>query len=166
MYPLSSLADDEFIPLGQEMLYGRFESQKWFAETDSDTVCRKRETKGIFRFEVEKHGIESWHPLLISRTHTFEMGKVYTFSIRAKANKPADVYVGIRRDEKDYADLGFSAKLPLTREWQTFMFSFVPKETSRKARFDIGGFKEGVTYDFQGATLKHGGIIGSSAVNR
>ncbi|MDR0326789.1 MAG: carbohydrate binding domain-containing protein [Planctomycetaceae bacterium] len=157
VFSVPSLAEEEFIPLGKEMLYGKFESQKWFTETDEETLCRKRESKGIFRFEVAKNGKESWHPLLISGTHTFEEGKVYTFSIRARASKPAEVYVGIYRDEKDYANLGFSSKLPLTREWKTFTFTFSPKETSRKARFDIGGFKEGVTYDFHKSTLKPGG---------
>jgi hypothetical protein len=58
-------------PLGNEMLYGNLESQKWFAEVDAETVCQKRETEGMFRFIVEKNGKETWHPLLISRTHTF-----------------------------------------------------------------------------------------------
>ena len=154
--PLTFLAEDESIPLGKEMLYGRLESQKWFVETNVQTLCRKREIRGVFRFEVEKKGKESWHPLLISRTHTFEEGKIYTFSIRAKASEPVEVIVGIRRDEKDYGNLGFSAKLPLTREWKTFTFTFVPNETCRNARFDIGEFKEGITYDFHRASLKPG----------
>ena len=156
-YPFASLDAEEVIPLGKEMLFGRLESQKWYAETDSETVCRKRESRGVFRFEVVKNGKESWHPLLISRPHTFEAGKVYTFSIRAKADKPCEVTVGITRDENDYGNLGFSAKLRLTTKWTTFSFSFVPKETSQRARFDIGGFKEGFIYDFHGATLKPGG---------
>ena len=160
--PFSFLAAEEITPLGKEMLYGRLESQKWFAETDAETLCRKRESKGIFRFEVENNGTESWHPLLISRTHTFEAGKVYTFSIKAKANKPTEIIVGITRDEKNYGNLGFSAKLPLTTKWKTFTFTFIPKETSQKARFDIGGFKEGFIYDFHGSTLKPGGSIGMS----
>ena len=136
------------------MLYGHLESQKWYAEEDEATICRKREIKGIFRFEVEKNGKETWHPILISRTHTFEAGKVYKFSIQAKANKPAKVYVAAIRDEKNYGNLGFSAAMNLTTEWQTFSFVFVPKATSQNARFDIGGFKEGFTYDFHAASLK------------
>jgi len=138
----------------REMLYGNLESQKWFAEVDEETVCRKREINGVFRFEVEKNGKESWHPLLISRTHTFEAGKVYTFSIQAKANKPATLVVGITRDEGNYGCLGFRDKMTLTKEWQTFSFTFVPQETSTKARFDLSSFHEGVTYEFRAATLK------------
>jgi len=108
-----SFADEAIAPLGKEMLYGKLESQKWYAEVDEETVCQKRETKGIFRFEVQKNGKESWHPLLISRTHTFEAGKAYSFSIKAKADKPTEVFVGAIRDEKDYCNLGFSAKMAL-----------------------------------------------------
>ena len=49
--------------------------------------------------------------------------------------------------------------MALTTEWQTFTFTFVPKETSRKARFDLGGFKEGHIYDFRDASLKPGGNL-------
>ena len=146
-------------PLGAELLYGNFESQKWFAEVDDETVCRKKETGGMFRFEVEKNGKETWHPLLISRTHSFESGKIYTFSIKAKADKPTELIAGARRDEKDYGNLGFSGKMALTTEWQTFTFVFTLKESSPKSRFDMSGFKEGFTYDFLEATLKPGGTV-------
>ena len=146
-----------FAPFDNEMLYGNLESQKWYAEVDTETVCRKRETNGVFRFEVEKNGKESWHPLLISRTHTFKEGEIYIFSIKAKADQSAEINVGVTRDEKDYGNLGFSGKMALTTEWKTFRFTFAPKETSQKGRLDIGGFHEGVVYDFCEATLKPGG---------
>ena len=154
---ITSCAEDNseaITPLGNEMLYGNLESQKWYAEVDDETVCRKRETNGVFRFEVEKNGKESWHPILISRTHSFEAGKIYIFSVTAKADKPTELYVGVTRDEKDYGNLGFSDKMALTTEWKTFTFTFEPKETSQRGRFDIGGFKEGFIYDFREATLK------------
>jgi hypothetical protein len=44
--------------------------------------------------------------------------------------------------------------MALTKEWQTFSFTFVPRETSAKARFDIGGFQEGFTYEFRESTLR------------
>ncbi|MDR3232900.1 MAG: carbohydrate binding domain-containing protein [Planctomycetaceae bacterium] len=146
-------------PLGSEMLSGNLESQKWYPETDSGTVCKKIQTGKTFRFEVEKNGKESWHPLLIAGNQTFEAGKVYTFSIRAKADKAGEISINIRRNENDYGNLGFSATLPLTTQWQTFTSAFVPKESSHKARFDIGRFKAGV-YEFAGATLKPGGTLG------
>jgi hypothetical protein len=141
------------VPPGTELLSGRIESQKWSLETDEDTVCRKRQQGNVFRFEVKKNGKKSWHPLLIAGRLTFETGKTYTFAVKAKADKPDKLHIGIARDEKDYANLGFSAPLPLTTEWQTFTFSFVPKQTSQNGRFDISGFKEGNAYEFLNATL-------------
>jgi hypothetical protein len=150
-------------PMGGEMLYGNFESQKWWVQTDDDAVWRKREVEGTFRFEVEKNGKMSWIPLLISGGHTLEAGKAYTFSIKAKADKPTALRVSIRRHYRDYGNLGFSDRMTLTTEWKTFTFTFVPKETSQNARFDIGNFKAGFTYDFREATLKPGGSIGLPA---
>ena len=147
-------------PLGEEMLRGNLESQKWFVEIDSATVHQARETGDFFRLVVEKHGRDTWHPQLIARIGTFEAGKIYTFSIKAKADKPVAINIGARRGEGDYGNIGFSASLPLTTEWQTFTFSFTPKETSTNARFDVGSFNEGFTYDFSDATLKSGGQIG------
>jgi len=147
-------------PMGEEMLYGNYESQKWFVQTDDEAVWRKKENKGVFRFELIKNGKTSWIPLFLSVGHTFEAGKVYTFSIKAKANKPTELKIGIRRNEGNYGNLGFSDKMALTTEWKTFTFTFVPKETSQNARFDIGSFKAGVTYDFLEATLKPGGNVG------
>jgi hypothetical protein len=140
-----------------EMLYGNFESQKWFVQTDDDAVWRKREQNGVFRFELKKSGKISWIPLFLSVGHTFEAGKTYTFSIKAKADKPTELKVSIKRNEGDYGNLGFSDKMALTTEWKTFTFTFVPKETSKNARLDIGSFKEGTIYAFTGATLKPGG---------
>ena len=85
-------------PMGDEMLYGNFESQKWFVQTDDDAVWRKREQKGIFRFELQQNGKVSWIPLFLSVGHTFEAGKAYTFSIKAKADKPTEIKTSIRRN--------------------------------------------------------------------
>ncbi|MDR3182031.1 MAG: carbohydrate binding domain-containing protein [Planctomycetaceae bacterium] len=149
-------------PFGSEMLPGHLESSKWYPETDSETVCRKIQSGGIFRFAVEKNGKESWHPLLIAGKQTFRTGTIYTFSIRAKADKECEISVGIWRDEGNYANLGFSAILPLTTDWRTFTFSFIPKESCSNARFNIGRFKAGI-YEFTGATLKQGGVTALTA---
>jgi len=149
------------VPLGAEMLTGNLESQKWFAETDDVTISRKRDIEGgVFRFEVERKGREAWRPQLISRTHVFEEGKLYTFSIQARADKPTEVTIGARKNEGDYGNLGFSATLPLTTEWQTFTFTFVPNATSQNARFDIGSLQADVAYEFLDGTLKPGGNTG------
>ena len=150
-------------PLGDEMFRGNSESQKWHIETNPETVHRASETDGVLRLTVEKHGRVAWNPQLISRTHVFEAGKLYTFSIRAKADKPGEINVGARRNEGNYDFLGFSTRIPLTTEWQTFTFTFTPSETSQNARFDIGSFTEGFTYDIAGTTLKPGGNIGLPA---
>ena len=152
------------IPLGEEMLRGNSgdnsERQKWNLETDPETVCRSSETNGVFRLEVEKRGRETWHPQLNARDQTFEAGKLYTFSIKAKADKPGEMSIGARRNEGTYDFLGFSTRLPLTTEWQTFTFTFIPTDTSHNARFDIGGLAEGFTYEFAETTLKPGGNVG------
>ena len=147
-------------PLGDEMLQGSLESQKWTIETNAETIHRARELEGFFRLEVEKHGSHSWNPQLVSRAHAFEAGKLHTFSIRARADKPVNVSIGIRRAEGDYANLGFSTQLSLTTEWQTFTHTFSSNETTQNGRFDIGGLREGFTYDFVDASLKPGGSIG------
>jgi hypothetical protein len=144
-------------PMGDEMLYGNFESQKWFVQTDDDAVWRKREKNGVFRFELKKNGKVSWIPLFLSVGHTFEAGKTYTFSIKAKADKPSELKVSIKRNEKDYGNLGFTDWMELTTEWTTFTFTIVPNETCQNARLDIGRFTAGITYDFTGATLKPDG---------
>ena len=146
--------------LGKEMLYGNLESQKWHAQTSPETICHKREIDGVFRFEVEKHGEQSWLPILISRPHFFEAGKNYTFSIKARADKATELGVSITQGGGDYRNLGFSAGMALTTEWQTFTFMFVPTITSHNSRFDMGRFKEGFTYEFCEATLKPGGSSG------
>ena len=147
-------------PLGEEILRGNSEQQKWNLEVNQETVCRASETDGVFRLEVEKHGRVSWNPQLNSRMPNVEEGKLYTFSIKAKADKPVEVSIGLRRNEGEYDFLGFSTRLPLTTEWQTFKFTFVPSETSQNVRFDIGGFREGFIYEFSESTLKPGGSVG------
>ena len=150
-------------PMGDEMLYGNFESQKWFVHTDDEAVWRKREENGVFRFELKKKGKASWIPIFSSAGHAFEAGKTYTFSIKAKADKPADLWVDVRRSSGNYKNIGFSDRMALTTEWKTFTFTFVPKETSHNTRLGIGSFKAGFTYDFRDATLKPGGRTGLSA---
>jgi len=147
-------------PLGAEMLRGDSERQKWHVETNPETVHRVSETNGVLRIEVERHGRVSWNPQLVSRTHTFEAGQLYTFSIRARADRPGEVNIGARRDDGDHSFLGFSTRLPLTAEWQTFEFTFIPTETSQNARFDIGSFSEGFAYEFADSTLRPGGSVG------
>lgn len=149
-----SFAQEEELVKGDEMLYGNFESQKWFVQTDDEAVWKKREKDGIFCFELKKNGKVSWIPLFLSTGHTFEAGKAYVFSIKAKADKPTELKVSIKRSGGNYGNLGFSEKMALTSEWKTFTFTIVPKETSQNARLDIGSFKAGITYDFTGATLK------------
>ena len=144
-------------PMGDEMLYGNFESQKWFVFTDAEATWRKREIDGVFRFEIKQNGKAAWIPLLYSSGHTFEEGKTYTFSIKAKADTPTALRTGIKRSTGNYGNLGFSDRMALTTEWKTFTFTIIPKETSRNAQISIGSFKAGITYDFTGATLRPGG---------
>jgi len=144
----------ENVSMGDEMLYGNFESQKWFVSTDDEALWRKREMDGVFRFEVKKNGKVSWRPFLYSAEHVFEAGKTYTFSFKAKADTSTELRVNVRRIGGDYGNLGFSDRLALTTEWQTFTFTFVLKESSPNARLDIGRFRAGITYDFTETTLK------------
>ncbi|GHT46096.1 hypothetical protein FACS189454_06660 [Planctomycetales bacterium] len=135
------------------MLRGRLESAKWFPEQDEETVVIKIQRGKIFRFVVDKNGKVDWLPILIAGKLNFETGKSYTFTIRARADQNRTISVGITRDEIDWKNLGFSAKLNLTTDWQTFSFTFSPKISSKKGRFDIGTFKPGV-YEFQDSSLK------------
>ena len=148
-------------PFGAEMLTAPLESQKWFAETDDVTISRKRDIdSGVFRFEVEQKGREAWRPQLISRTHAFEEGKLYTFTFKARADKPTAINIGARKNEPDHSFLPASISLSLTTEWQTFTYTFVPNASSQQARFDIGNLQAGVAYEFAESSLKPGGNIG------
>ncbi|MCL2005278.1 MAG: carbohydrate binding domain-containing protein [Planctomycetaceae bacterium] len=153
-------------PLGNEMLpcnieAANTEAERWYAETDEVSISRKLAlANGVFRFEIDRMGREPWRPQLISRPHAFEKGKPYTFSIQARADMPGEVSIGPRKDEDDYGNLGFAGTLPLTTDWQTFTFTFIPKESSQRARFDIGNLAENFTYEFRNSSLKPGGTIG------
>jgi hypothetical protein len=149
-----------FVPsftAGTEMLHGRLECQRWYPEVDSETVCKKVQSGTVFRFEVKKNGKESWHPILMATRQTFVAGQVYTFSIRAKADARREIGIGIVRNEGNYGNLGFRAVVPLTTQWQTFSYTFIPKESCSNARFDIGRLKPGI-YEFTASTLKPGEI--------
>jgi hypothetical protein len=141
------------VPLGIEMLPGKFESQKWYPEVDAETIIKKVQSGNIFRFEVKKNGKQTWHPILIAGKLHVEKDKLYIFSIRVKSDQPRTISFGLRRDAAPWDNLGFAVKVPLTTEWQTFTFSFRPKESSNVARFDIGHFVPGM-FEFAEATLK------------
>ena len=149
------------VPFGTEMLTARLESQKWIAETDEVTISRKRDIEGgVFRFEVEQKGREPWRPQLVARPLAFEEGKLYTFTIQARADKPVEISIGARKNEPDHSFLPASITLPLTTEWQTLTYTFIPHTASQQARFDIGNLQAGVAYEFLDSSLKPGGVIG------
>ncbi|GHT20930.1 hypothetical protein FACS189419_01010 [Planctomycetales bacterium] len=140
------------VPIGGEMLYGKLESTKWFPEKDERTQCKKIQRDGIFRFVVERNGIETWHPILISGHHPFESGKTYRFTVQARAEEPRTISLGTTRDGPTWDNLGFSEKLVLTKDWQSFVFTFSLSKSASNGRLDIGNFKPGV-YEFRDSSL-------------
>lgn len=146
-------------PLGKEMLPSGMESQKWHAETDSETQCKKIQTGETMRFEINAMGRVSWHPQLIAGKLVFEEGKPYTFSIRIKANKPTKLSIQARMSHDPWQNLGFHSLIHVGTEWTDFSICFVPTKSDDNARFDIAGFSPGV-FEFANASLKPGGVFG------
>jgi hypothetical protein len=146
-------------PLGNEMFTAKMETQKWYAEIDRETKIRKIQNGNIFRFEVEKMGNVDWHPQLIAGGLKIEAGKPYTFSIRARSEKPHELSLGLHMAENPWENLGFRTTISLTEEWKNVTISFIPSKSCEKARFDIAAFKPGV-FEFTEASLKPGGTFG------
>ncbi|GHT26592.1 hypothetical protein FACS18942_04330 [Planctomycetales bacterium] len=146
-------------PLSNEMFTQQLESQKWNVEIDSETKCKKIQNGDIMRLEVEKIGKEYWHPQLIANNLSFKKGKLYTFSIKVKTDKPTELTIQARMSHDPWSSLGFNSRIKAEKEWTTITAAFIPNTDDDKARFDISNFSPGI-FEFSDASLKQGGEYG------
>jgi hypothetical protein len=137
----------------------RFESNKWGIEKDEETVCDKIAAGDVMKIVVQKNGKVSWHPQLIVNRLSFAKDKVYTFTIKIRANKPTSLFCGVRKCYGDWATISKFKEIKITDQWQKISIPFTVDQTETNARFDINGFKI-CSYEIAETSLKEGGSIG------
>ena len=85
-----------------------------------------------FVAEVRKHDGPNWHLQAHVPGLTFEAGKTYTVSFRAKSSAPATVGVTANRDRPDWHNNGLSGSVTTGPEWKEYNLSFRAVDTEPK----------------------------------
>jgi hypothetical protein len=90
-----------------------------------------------------------------------ETGRPYTLALRARAEKPCTIRVGVQKAQAPSDSLGFTTPVELTAEWKPFRWTFAPVHGDDDARLsftDLG--RQADTYWFADVSLKPGGTAG------
>ena len=159
--------DLKSIPLGNEMLKnGDFPKgyvpnwDGWTWEIDGKTDAPITNPEGRLRMDVRKKGEVDWHPQLIGSSFAVKKNELYTLVVKAKADKPTTITVGVRMNHDPWEGLGFDTSAKLTTDWQTLTFNLLPSADDSNARVTIGSFQSGIVYEIDSISLKPGGNLG------
>ena len=162
-------------PYGPEMISeGSFQSEKpeqqfkksWYLVQDNDTKASVTFTKstgdasGVLTFDVRERGTASWVPQLTRSKLSCRKGQIYTFSCRARADKPATTTVQFGLSHSPWNAVGLNTKLELTPQWKNFEYSFIADSDESNARLMLASFENNNVYYFSNISLRTGGTSG------
>ncbi|MCX7968361.1 MAG: carbohydrate binding domain-containing protein [Armatimonadetes bacterium] len=163
-------------PLGEELLRNtNFVAglQNWVlerhagAEADAEVVAEPiPELKGVrfVRITVKKRGQAGWHVQFNQPNLKVHADKPYTLSFWARAEQPCNISVGISQAHEPWQNLGFSADVRLTQEWQEYRFTFTLSRGDENARVVFSNLgAQTTTYWLAAPSLRSGGVVGLAA---
>ncbi len=132
----------------------------WSWETNKNTDAPATNADGILKLDVRKKGDVQWHPQLVANGFTVKGDKLYTLTVKARADKAVSLNLGVRENHDPWGGLGFDTKIDLTPEWKIFQFTVSPEKNDGNTRVSIGGFQEGIVYEIDSVSFRQGGEIG------
>lgn len=154
-------------PLGDEMLKnGRFGEglQAWNLERHQGADATTTTAEGALQLRVNRTGPETWHLQLTQGGLSFECGKAYSVSFRAKAKSPQEISVGVVQSHGTYSNLGLSARAELSNEWRDFRYVFNASIAEEKARVSFASFGgPGSEVELTNVSVRPGGVEGLRA---
>ncbi|MDO4575134.1 MAG: carbohydrate binding domain-containing protein [Planctomycetia bacterium] len=133
-------------------------ASQWHLENGSGKGTLE-EKDGALKLTVEKIGKVAWNPQFYLRNFSIKGGVPYTLSFRAKANVDRKLSVGVSENHADWRTLGFHARFDVTKEWQTFTYTFIAERDDDQCRFSFSSFEPG-TFEFDSLSLRAGGSLG------
>lgn len=119
------------------------------------------------RVEVAAKGDENWHVQFHQPGLAVRAGQLYTLRLRAKADRATTFALRLGQAHAPWQGLGFDARLPLTTDWQEFVFTFQPRADDDDARIGLSdlGRELGRCW-LSDLSLRPGGRIGLAADQR
>ena len=113
--------------------------------------------------QLNSPGTVTWAFQMVRDGLQLESGKVYTFTLWARANSPRSISVNLWEDKPPYRFLGLSQSLKLTTDWQQFTVGFKPQGATPGAvrlALNLGNATGAV--QFGEMSLRAGGRIAAS----
>jgi hypothetical protein len=135
--------------------------QEWNVERHHGARVDAAVEAGEAVLRVRQTGSESWHVQFNQARLPVRQGELYTVRFRAVADRERPVRVSLMMARDPWRELGLSARLSLTREPQSFSFTFVATADAEEARLNFGELnQDGAEYRFGGLSLRPGGRLG------
>jgi len=123
-------------------------------------VVRPPDNPKAIRMAIEKADATSWHMSFKQRPLVLKGGRYYTVRFRGRADKPRRLGYSVSQDAEPWHNLGLSADVNLTSDWQVFRAGFVAKEDNQQARLAFAFSGSPVPVELSDVSLCPGGREG------
>ena len=151
-------------PLGDEMLKNASLAknlESWNLEQHQGASVASSVEGGAAVLRVRKAGSAGWHVQFNQPRLAVKKGAVYTFHFRAAADRQRKVALGLMQAHDPWANLGFHTNITLTKEPQSFLFTFIAAEDDANARLGFSDLnQQDAEFRFSELSLKPGGRVG------
>lgn len=133
----------------------------WNVEQHKGAAVDSSIEDGMAVLRVRKTGTAGWHVQFNQPKLMIRKDAVYTVSFRAAADCERKVALGLMQAHEPWGTLGFGTTLTMTKEPQSFTFTFIANADDNNARMNFGDMnQEGATFRFGRFSLKPGGRVG------
>ncbi|MDR3708810.1 MAG: carbohydrate binding domain-containing protein [Capsulimonadaceae bacterium] len=131
--PVTSSTVDADASTQGNMVFPTISTDAWryFAPDKTSTMTIEN---GAARIDMKSITVEDWKYQIGQQNLAFKEGQAYKLSFRAKADAARPISVNAQIVGGDWHDIGFGAQPDLTTDWQSFSYTFSPKNVTDNAQ--------------------------------
>lgn len=117
-------------------------------------------TNKAVAIDIRKRGEASWNVQMFHPLPAFEAGEVYTLSFTARATQHEDMQIALMQNYEPWQSYQ-RIKVPLTKQWQEYQYTFVVNVSDNRARLNFGnmGSQTGLV-EIKNIAYRAGGVVG------
>jgi hypothetical protein len=155
------------VPISTELVNS---NSRWNFEKYGGAEAKVLGTQGSYKIEIKKKGMESWHIQYNTSRLSLQEGNLYTVKFTARATNPAEIDVSLQQAHDPWMNAGWSKRVNLTPEWQTFEIPAVCGLTDSNIRLNFSnmGFLENTDVFLKEIAMYEGGskeVVEKSAIS-
>ena len=144
------------VPISTELVNN---NSRWKFEKYGGAEAKVLGTQGSYKIEIKKKGMESWHIQYNTSKLSLQEGNLYTVKFTARSTKPAEIDVSFQQAHDPWMNAGWTKRIKLTPEWQTFELPAVCGLTDSNIRLNFSnmGFLENTDVFLKEIAMYEGG---------